>query len=51
MVFGDLQLMELSDNEVNFADTDQLVSITDLKGIITYANEEFWKLLGTRLMN
>jgi len=36
-------------NEVKFAATEQLVSITDLDGRITYANEEFCQVAGYSL--
>jgi len=36
-------------NEVRFAETDQLVSITDLDGRITYANPEFCEVAGYTL--
>ncbi len=36
-------------NEVKFAETDQLVSITDLEGRITYANPEFCQIAGYSL--
>ena len=36
-------------NEVRFSKTDQLVSITDLDGRITYANQEFCEVAGYRL--
>jgi len=38
--------MPVTDNEVNFAEEDTLVSITDLKGSITYVNQEFIDISG-----
>jgi PAS domain S-box-containing protein len=38
-----------NNNEVSFADTVQLVSITDLNGKITYANDEFCTVAGYSL--
>lgn len=38
-----------NNNEVRFADTVQLVSITDLDGRITYANSEFCEVAGYAL--
>jgi len=38
-----------NNNEVRFATTEQLVSITDLDGRITYANPEFCKVAGYEL--
>lgn len=38
--------MPVTDNEVNFAEKDTLVSTTDLKGIITYVNQEFIAVSG-----
>lgn len=39
----------ISTNEKNFSDLEQLVSITDLEGRITYANEEFCEIAGYSL--
>ncbi|ALP41097.1 methyl-accepting chemotaxis protein [Aeromonas schubertii] len=36
----------LVDQEVDFADDEQLVSTTDLRGIITYANDHFCRVAG-----
>ncbi|MDO6427564.1 PAS domain-containing methyl-accepting chemotaxis protein [Thalassotalea sp. 1_MG-2023] len=38
-----------SNNEVHFANNEQLVSITDLQGDIIYANEEFCRVAGYTL--
>lgn len=38
--------MQRSQQEVTFSATEQLVSITDLKGRITYVNDEFAKIAG-----
>jgi len=38
--------MPVTDNEINFAEEDTLVSITDLKGTITYVNQEFIDISG-----
>ncbi len=38
--------MPVTDNEINFAEEDTLVSITDLKGTITYVNQEFIDVSG-----
>ena len=38
--------MPVTDNEINFAEEDTLVSITDLKGTITYINQEFIDVSG-----
>ncbi len=42
-------MAHISNNEKTFSDTDQLVSITDLEGRITYANEEFCEIAGYSL--
>lgn len=39
----------MHNNEVKFSDTEQLVSITDLDGVITYANPEFCAVAGYSL--
>ncbi|MEY8213362.1 MAG: PAS domain S-box protein, partial [Colwellia sp.] len=39
----------MNSSEVRFADTEQLVSITDLDGRITYANPEFCEIAGYAL--
>ncbi len=39
-------MSHLSNNERTFSDSEQLVSITDLDGRITYANEEFCEIAG-----
>lgn len=38
--------MPVTDNEVNFSEEDTLVSTTDLKGTITYVNQEFIAISG-----
>jgi aerotaxis receptor len=38
-----------SNNEITFKDSEQLVSITDLEGRITYANNEFCQVAGYSL--
>ncbi|WP_019028178.1 methyl-accepting chemotaxis protein [Colwellia piezophila] len=38
-----------SANEITFSDAEQLVSITDLQGRITYANDEFCRVSGYSL--
>ncbi|NQY86484.1 MAG: methyl-accepting chemotaxis protein [Colwellia sp.] len=42
-------MTHLSNNEKTFSDSEQLVSITDLEGRITYANEEFCQVAGYSL--
>lgn len=39
----------IKDIEVNFGENDQLVSTTDLKGVITYANDIFCQVAGYSL--
>ncbi len=41
--------LHTTDTEVEFADDIQLVSTTDLKGDITYANPAFCQVAGYRL--
>lgn len=36
----------MTNNEVTFPSTEQLVSITDLQGVIQYANEDFCRVAG-----
>ncbi len=36
----------LLDQEIDFADDEQLVSTTDMRGIITYANDHFCRVAG-----
>ena len=38
--------MDITNNEVTFPSTEQLVSITDLQGVIQYANEDFCRVAG-----
>ena len=38
--------MHITNNEVSFGQDEQLVSTTDLKGVITYANEAFCRIAG-----
>ncbi|GAA6204993.1 methyl-accepting chemotaxis protein [Thalassotalea sp. SU-HH00458] len=38
--------MNMTNNEVTFPSTEQLVSITDLQGVIQYANEDFCRVAG-----
>lgn len=40
---------QISDNERNYLESEQLVSITDLDGRITYANDEFCTISGYSL--
>ena len=42
-------MTDISNNEKTFSDSEQLVSITDLEGRITYANDEFCKVAGYSL--
>ena len=42
-------MSNISNNEKNFSDSEQLVSTTDLEGRITYANEEFCEIAGYSL--
>jgi PAS domain S-box-containing protein len=42
-------MTQTSNNEKTFLDSEQLVSITDLEGRITYANDEFCKIAGYSL--
>jgi PAS domain S-box-containing protein len=42
-------MTHISNNEKTFSDSDQLVSITDLEGRITYANDEFCEVAGYSL--
>lgn len=46
---GLLLMTHISNNEKNFSDSEQLVSITDLEGRITYANDEFCEVAGYSL--
>ena len=39
-------MANITNNEVNFSSSEQLVSITDLQGDIVYANEEFCRVAG-----
>ena len=45
-LFGYILMHNTSTNEITFSDAEQLVSITDLQGRITYANDEFCKVSG-----
>jgi PAS domain S-box-containing protein len=47
--YGLLLMTQIQTNEKTFSDSEQLVSITDLKGRITYANEEFCEIAGYSL--
>ncbi|MDA8621299.1 methyl-accepting chemotaxis protein [Psychrosphaera sp.] len=38
--------LEIIDEEVKFLDTEELVSTTDLRGVITYANDAFCRVAG-----
>jgi aerotaxis receptor len=38
--------MDITNNEVTFPSTEQLVSITDLQGVIQYANADFCRVAG-----
>lgn len=38
--------MKITTNEVTFADNEQLVSTTDTRGVITYANDSFCRVAG-----
>ena len=38
--------MSTSGNEITFLPTEQLISITDLKGDITYVNDDFCRIAG-----
>lgn len=42
-------MAHISNNEKTFPDSEQLVSITDLEGRITYANDEFCEVAGYSL--
>jgi len=42
-------MTQISNNERTFSDYEQLVSITDLEGRITYANDEFCEVAGYSL--
>lgn len=37
---------EIIDEEVEFDDSEELVSTTDLRGVITYANDVFCRVSG-----